>query len=252
MFTLDRASLWKRISAWLLDFILRLILAAGVAFVFGWLVKYDSYLERYEEKFNQYQAEYDTDFSYTEEEYNALDPEEKAKYEAAYIAFSDDEEVIYNWNMMINLALIMVSLGVLVAIMVTDFVVPLIIKNGQTIGKLCFNICLVRSDCVKVNNLMLFTRALLGKYAIESVVPLYVAILLLFNNGGIIWVAIVGILFIAQTILLFATRDHTVIHDLLAGTVVVDKSSQMIYQSTEELVKAKEEQALEEGKAYKY
>lgn len=252
MFILDRASLWKRISAWLLDFIIRLILATGVAFLVAWLVKYDSYLEKYEVKFNEYQETYDTDFSYNEEEYYALDDIEREKYDAAYKAFSQDEEVLYCWNMMINLALIMVSTGVLMAIIITDFVIPLFLKNGQTLGKLCFNICLIKADCVKVNNLMLFTRALLGKFAIESVVPLYVLILLLFNNGGIIWTAIVGILFIVQTLLLFATRNHTVIHDLLAGTVVVDKSSQMIYQSTEELIKAKEEAAMNETYKEKY
>jgi len=43
-------------------------------------------------------------------------------------------------------------------------------------------------------------------------------------------------LVIAQVILLFAHRNNAQIHDLLAGTVVVDISSQKIFTSTQELI----------------
>lgn len=252
MFTLDRASMWKRISAWLLDAIIIAILATGFAFLISWITNYDSYWEKYEEKYDEYQTTYETDFGYTKEEYDALDEAEQEKYNKAYEAFSTDEEVLYNWNMMINLTLIMVSVGLLLAILISEFIVPLFIKNGQTVGKLCFSICLVRSDCVKISNLMLFTRAILGKFAIESIIPIYVVILMFFGNGGRLWLIIAALILVVQFVLLFFTRNHTPIHDLLSGTVVVDKSSQKIYYSTEELVKAKEEYAKEEASKANY
>lgn len=247
MFTLDRANMWKRISAWLLDKILVVILATGFAFLISWITKYDTYWDNYNAKYDAYEAEYDTNFGYTKEQYDALDEKEKAKYDNAYQAFSTDDEVLYNWNMMINLALIIVSSSLLLSIMVTEFVVPLFIKNGQTVGKLCFNICLVKNNCVKVNNLMLFTRALLGKFAVESIIPVYVLILMYFGNGTRIWLIVMILLFVVNFVLVFFTKNHTPIHDLLAGTIVVDKSSQMIYQTEDELIKAKEENAKKEA-----
>lgn len=247
MFNLDRANMWKRLSAWLLDAIILLILATGFAFLASWLTKYDSYWENYQAKFEEYETAYDTDFDYTKEQYDNLSEEDKKKYDDAYEAFSHDDVVLYNWNMMINLALIIVSSSVLLAVLITNFVVPLFIKNGQTVGKLCFNICLVKKNAVRVNNLMVFTRALLGKFAIELMLPIYVVILLFFGNGSMLWVIVFALIFTVNFVLLFFTRNHSPIHDLLAGTVVVDKSSQMIYQSEDELVKAKEENAKKEA-----
>ena len=68
MFTLDRASMWKRISAWLLDAIIIAILATGFAFLISWITNYDSYWEKYEEKYDEYQTTYETDFGYTKED----------------------------------------------------------------------------------------------------------------------------------------------------------------------------------------
>ena len=47
---------------------------------------------------------------------------------------------------------------------------------------------------------------------------------------------IVLILSVAQFVLFLATRKHSLIHDLLADTVAVDMASQMIFNSTDELV----------------
>ncbi len=261
MFTLDRANMWKRISAWLLDKILLVIIATGFAFLISWITKYDSYSDNYYAKYEEYQETYGLDFSDIEvqtymakykssDECTAEEVADKEKCHTAveaYKAFSNDEDVLYNWNMRVNLTLIMVTTSTLLAIMLCEFFVPLFLKNGQTVGKLCFNICLVKNNCVRVNNLMIFTRALLGKFAIESIIPIYAVVLMLFFNGGRIWIIITGLILVINFVLVFFTRNHTPIHDLLAGTIVVDKSSQMIYQNDEELIRAKEEEAKKEA-----
>lgn len=248
MFTLDRANLWKRISAGLLDFIVMLILTTGFAFLISWITKYDSYSETYEEKYEYYEEKYDTNFSLTREEYEALieGSEEKTKYDAAYKEFSEDKEVLYAWNMMINLFLIMITLSVLLSVMIVNFVIPLFLKNGQTLGKLCFNLCLVKENCVRINNIMLFVRALLGKFVIELMIPIYLAVMILFNQGGLTNLMVIVFIALANIVIILATKNHSAIHDLLAGTVVVDKESQKIYDSEDELIEAKKEMAKRE------
>ena len=48
--------------------------------------------------------------------------------------------------------------------------------------------------------------------------------------------AVLALLGIGQLICLCATRSNAALHDLMAGTVVVDIASQRIFASTEELV----------------
>ena len=59
---------------------------------------------------------------------------------------------------------------------------------------------------------------------------------LFFGNLNIVVLGIVLILSVAQFVLFFATRKHSLIHDLLADTVAVDMASQMIFNTTDELV----------------
>ena len=60
--------------------------------------------------------------------------------------------------------------------------------------------------------------------------------LIYFNLIGIISVAILAILLIAQIICLIATRTNSLLHDVLAGTVAVDMASQRIFESREALI----------------
>lgn len=147
----------------------------------------------------------------------------------AYSLVNAQREYVY------TLQFVIISVSILLAYLILEFVLPIILKNGQTVGKKVFSIGLVRPNCVKVNALMLFARTLIGKYAIETMFPILLVFLLLY--GGIGWVAI--ILFVAITllnvILFFATKNKTPIHDVIAGTVATDLKLQMIYQSEEEL-----------------
>ena len=81
----------------------------------------------------------------------------------------------------------MVTIGVAISIMITDFVIPLFFKNGQTVGKKVFGLCLVKKNSVRIKNVQLFVRTLLGKFAIELMVPLYIIIMFYFGLMGL-WV----------------------------------------------------------------
>jgi hypothetical protein len=51
-------------------------------------------------------------------------------------------------------------------------------------------------------------------------------------------VIVIGMIF-AQFVMLIITKDRTVLHDKLAQTVTVDMSSQMIFDTTDDLVEYK-------------
>lgn len=142
-------------------------------------------------------------------------------------------------QLILTMLFMMVSVGVLLSYIVLEFILPIILKNGQTVGKKVFSVCLVQPNCVKISNLSLFARTFIGKFAIETMFPILLVFLFLFGRLG--WLAIV--LFLAITLLnvivFFVSKNRTPIHDVIAGTVTVDKSLQMIYNSEQEIVDKK-------------
>ena len=116
------------------------------------------------------------------------------------------------------------------------FILPLIFKNGQTLGKKVFSLCLVRVDGVQLSGYQHFIRAILGKFAVETMIPVYVAIMMLTGQpAGLLLLAVIAML-IAQCVIMIVNKNNSLIHDLMAGTVVVDYTSQKIFKSTDDLI----------------
>ena len=248
MYKIQKASLWKRFSAALLDFIVIMIIATGIMTIISYVVDYDSKYEEMESYYAEYEEKYGIDFEISQEDFEKLTKEEKDKYKEVSEIFSKDERVIKSINLVINLILIMTSIGILIAVIISEFIIPIILKNGQTIGKKCFAICVVKNNSVRINNISLFVRTLIGKYTIEIMIPVYVLILLLFGNANIIFLFLgIGIL-VFNLILIIFTQDNLTIHDIFAYTVVVDKSVQMIFENEEELVQFKKDLHAQEVK----
>lgn len=233
---LQKASLWKRASAWIFDFILLGILIVGVAFVLSAVLGYNGYNETLDAAYAQYEAQYDVEFEISQEQYLAMTEQQRHNYDTAYNALVSDQEAMYAYNMVLNLTMLITTLSILIAYLALEFALPLFLGNGQTLGKKIFGLCLMRTDGVQINNLQLFVRTVLGKFTIETMIPVYILIMIFFNMIGIVGTGILAALVLVQLILLAVTATNAQIHDLLAGTVVVDYSSQMIFRTTEDLI----------------
>lgn len=232
----QKASLWKRASAWIFDFILLGILIVGVALVLSAVLSYNGYNETLDAAYAQYEAQYDVEFEISQEQYLAMTEQQRHNYDTAYNALVSDQEAMYAYNMVLNLTMLITTLSILIAYLALEFALPLFLGNGQTLGKKIFGLCLMRTDGVQINNLQLFVRTVLGKFTIETMIPVYILIMIFFNMIGIVGTGILAALVLVQLILLAVTATNAQIHDLLAGTVVVDYSSQMIFRTTEDLI----------------
>ena len=233
---LQKASLWKRASAWIFDFILLGILIVGVAFVLSAVLGYNGYNETLDAAYAQYEAQYDVEFEISQEQYLAMTEQQRHNYDTAYNTLVSDQEAMYAYNMVLNLTMLITTLSILIAYLALEFALPLFLGNGQTLGKKIFGLCLMRTDGVQINSLQLFVRTVLGKFTIETMIPVYILIMIFFNMIGIVGTGILATLVLVQLILLAVTATNAQIHDLLAGTVVVDYSSQMIFRTTEDLI----------------
>ena len=244
---LQKANITKRVAAALLDFILLTIIVTGAATALTAAFGYDTYVNTADARQKYFEEQYGVRFEITEEEYLAFSEEKQQLYNDAYKAFRQDKEFLYAYNMMLNLVTITISLSLLLGVAIVEFIIPLILKNGQTVGKKVFGIGLVRVDGVQLTTLQLFTRTILGKFTVELMIPAYIIIMLYFSIADIISLAILIIILIVQVVCPIVTRTNSAFHDLLSGTVAIDIASQQIFRSKEELLeytkKAHAEQA---------
>lgn len=252
IYDLQRASMLKRVSAWLLDAILLCIAATLMAFLLSSALNYDSYNERLEARYAHFEAEYGVTRDLTQAQVDAMTPEERANLEAASKAIAEDEEALYAWNMMLQLMILITSFSILLGYIVLDFTVPMVLGNGQTIGKKIFGIGVMRQDGVKVNGVCMFIRTVLGKYAIETMIPVMMLLMLFFGTIGTLGWIIVGAIGIIQIALLATTKERCMIHDKLANTVTVDIASQMIFNTPEALTAYKQKVAAEKAASQPY
>ncbi|MDD7495727.1 MAG: RDD family protein [Eubacteriales bacterium] len=248
MFDLQKASMLKRASAWLLDVILLSVLATGFALLLSAAFGYDNYNDNLQRYYTEYEQLYGIDFNISDEEYLALGEEDRLRYADAYAKLNDDADVSRAFSIIIQLSLAIMSLSVLLAYMALEFAIPVLwLKNGQTIGKKIFGLAVMRTDSVRVKPITMLIRTLLGKYTIETMAPLLIIFLILFGSLGTVGLIMLAALALLQIVLIAATNNNAAIHDILAQTVVVDMESQMIFDSALEREARRREYAEADG-----
>ena len=271
MYELQKASLLKRASAYLLDIILVAVLAVGFGYLFSSILGYDTYYSAWLKAQDDYQTNFGIVIDITPDDFEALTAEQKAayekelgitlpdtkeEYEKRYIdadrAMGQDKELIEVYSMLLNLSLITATFGVLLAFLVLEFGVPMLLKNGQTVGKKVFAIGVMQITGIRVSPLSLFVRAILGKYSICTMIPLLCGILFFFGAGGGFPVILVFGIVLLQLGLVIVTREHKTIHDLIGSTVVVDMQTQMIFKDKEALLAHQKKVAAEKAENSRY
>ena len=245
--SLQRAGMWKRISAFLFDAILLGILAVLFAFLLSSALGYDRYVDTLNRCYEAYGEQYGVDFQTSLSQYDSMTDEEKQQLEEAYRAVGQDEEAAYAYQMTIRLTILMVSLGILLACLIWEVLIPALLKDGQTLGKKIFSLGVMRSDGVRLGGVQLFVRSILGKYPVEIMIPVLVAMMLYFGSTGLPGTLLILGLALVNGCLFLFTYAHTPIHDLLAGTVVVDLPSQRIFPTREDMIAFKERMAAEKA-----
>lgn len=265
MYDFQKANMWKRISAALCDFILLAIVVVGFALLLSYLLGINGYLDRFDElqisfkeqhgiytqeRYNELSEEERAD-AVVEKDYSLLTDEERSRYDEADKAFSQDSEANFVYGMIMNNVLIMLIFSILLGYVLLEFVVPLIFKNGQTLGKKIFGVAIMREDGVKLSPMLLFVRTVLGKYTVETMIPVLIIIMIFFGVMGIIGTIVIIAMLIAQIVLIMATRSRTALHDKLAHTVAVDYASQMIFDSPEAMIAYKQRIHAEQVEAEK-
>lgn len=237
----------KRISAFLFDLIIWFTLVVGLAWAIFAIAGYDKYAAGYdavrEKCITEYEEKHGIELDIPADEQEKLTAEQKEKYNTAMKeadeAFGKDPEAIYHYTMMVSILMLSISLSVLFSYLILEFAIPLFLGNGQTFGKKIFGVAVMYVTGVKLNTVGLFVRTILGKYAVETMIPVMIVILVLIGQMGILGTAVLVLLLLFELGLLIFNKNRTPIHDALAQTVTVDMASQMIFDSEAAMIEYK-------------
>ena len=249
---IQKASIAKRISAGLLDVIAVSIIATLCAWLISLAADYDGWNKKLEDAYSRYESQYGVTFRITEEEYNNKSSSDKENYDNAYKALVEDSEAMKAYSMVTNLMILTVSLGLFIAVLIWEFIVPLFLKDGRTVGSLIFGIAVMRSNGVRISHISLFIRAILGKYAIETMISVYIIMMIFMNTIGIVGPLVICGILLMQLILIISTKNNQLIHCILSDTVVVDYGSQRIFDSQEDLLEHKKREARDRAERNPY
>lgn len=272
IYDVQKASVTKRFAAFLLDIILIACLAVGFMALIAVICDYDGHFETYTTIVNdtqaqiieEYKASHGVDLGISKEDYDKLTEEEQNNFntlatqagEELNKRLMENETYVKESMLVLSFTLMITTIGIFLSVFVLEFIFPLFFKNGQTIGKKVFSIAVMHTNGVRVRPFSMFVRSILGMYVFEIMVPVLVGIMMFFNILNIIiGICILVAIVILQIAVYIATRNtsKSFLHDLMARTVVVDLSSQMIFDSEEErmeFVKA-EQRELAERDAYR-
>ena len=249
MLDLQKATFSNRISAFLFDLIIFLVVVVGMSCIVNPLVGYDAKVAELEAIYDEYSERYGIDLELTQEEYDKMTQEEKdahnAKVEEANKALNEDEEALELYYRIMVLFLFNITVSSLVSYLVLEFAIPLLLGNGQTLGKKIFGIGLMRADGVKITPMQLFVRSILGKYTLETMIPVFVAGMVVTQILGIVGVVVLLGIVVLEAVVYFKSGTNSLIHDLVAVSVCVDIKSQQIFNTEEELIEYKEKMARE-------
>ena len=237
-FSIQKASFWKRISAFMFDGMMLVVLSLAIMIGLHAILKVDAKIDRLEAYRVEYATEIGLDLNISNEDYDALTEEERKAYDDLYVEFnkqlSQNEEVMNLNAEILTLISLTITISLLLGTAIWYFVIPLFFKNGVTLGKKIFGLAVCRTNGVKLTNPILFARSLIGFYAIETMFPLTLIFMTFFGSLGIVGLITPVLFLLLQIGVIAYTKTNSSIHDLLTDTVVVDLASQQIFETQEE------------------
>lgn len=244
---LQKASMWKRASAFLLDAILLIVLATGLFSLISMVTGYDRYQQTIDAAYERIAAEYGVTAEMAYKTADTLTAAETEAIMAANAAIAADQEAVHAYQMVASLSTLIITFGLLGAFLALEFAVPMFLGNGQTVGKKVFGLGVMHLECVRLRPVALFIRTVLGKFAVGAMPLAMSGLFVISGMGSPIFLLIALALLAAQVIILIVSRENAALHDKMAVTVVVDLGSQMIFDTHEQVLEYKKKLAAEKA-----
>ena len=225
----------NRVAAFILDFVLLLILFTGILYFISLFADFDNHYAILQEEYKKVGY---LIFNPEVNDYVFITPD-SPNYDSVIDLINENELLLKELSFVNRFSVNAPLISVTISMFILEFIIPLFLKNGQTIGMKFFKIALISNNNLAVTSTQLFARCLIGKIAILGVVPV-LAILYIFLNagGGLFGSIILLIIVIIQLIMIIKNKNHEGIQDKIAQVYPVNFTETVIYKTQKELEEA--------------
>lgn len=225
---INPASVLNRIMSGLLDFILTVVLATGFFSLISRVLNYDDISNQLMGKYVEYGVYIEDDnggYQYNGHTYSIV--VDTTTYNEVKERFNNDAVAVNLEYKSETCAFASISTGCLLSLIVIDFVLPLLFKNGRTIGGIMMKVGLISKKGIKISNVQLFARCIIGRYIIETIIPI-----ILWALYGVVGVFVfcIGLVFIITL-----SPNHQLPHNIVSNILTCDQNLQYYAISKEDL-----------------
>ena len=253
-----RPPMVKRFAALVIDVILVIVLATGIAFLVSKIYDYDKYYNAVYQTQIDYGVYVPSDegtISYNGQTYIICTEDKSITSEEAnnrIKAMTSDRTFKDNYFKMNLGPIVITSSALLISLLIYEYIVPIFLKHGRSLGKYLFGIGYVNEDDLDISMKNLTIKFLFGKLVVNVVIP-YTGVLLIIYQTGLVIIGCVFVLGvpIINLLMLFLSKDQRLLSDYIGKMKPVDNNCQVYFKTIEELNAAKCKDAVKEEKAKK-
>ncbi len=253
-----RPPMVKRFAAMVIDAILVIVLATGIAFLVSKIYNYDKYYNAvYQAQidYGVYIPSDDGNITYNGKTYIICTEDKSLTQDEANArikALTSDQTFKDNYYKMNLGPIIITSSALLVSLLIYEYIMPIFFKHGRSLGKYLFGIGYVNEDDLDISMKNLTVKFLFGKIIVNTVIP-YTGVLLIIYQTGLVVIGCVFVLGvpIINILMLFLSKDQRLLSDYIGKMKPVDNNCQVYYKNIEDLNAAKCKDAVKEDKAKK-
>ena len=225
----------NRAAAFILDAILLLVLFTGILYFISLIADFDTHYAILQEEYKKvcYLV-----FNPEINDYQAISPTDP-NFDYVVELINDNEVLLKELSFVNTFSVNAPLIGLAISLFILEFIVPLILKNGQTVGMKFFKIALISNNNLAITTTQLFARCIIGKIAVLGIIPM-LAILYIFLNagGGLFGTIILLVVVIIQIVMLIKNKNHEGIADKIANVHPVNFTETVIYKTQKELDEA--------------
>lgn len=230
------ASMKNRGAAYFVDLILFVIIFTGVLYLASFLVGYQDNLNLLEEQYIKYGV-----YVGNNSGYELCDTTLETCQESLKNFYADDAAIdIYLKTTESMFLMFVVSAAI--SSLIYEFLIPIFMGNGETIGMKIMKICYVNEENYRVSHIQIFTRFLFGKFLVNLLIPIMGLFYFYISNGSLLALAVVIAIPLINLIMTFKTKNRSGIANTIGKMVVVSKEETFIFESKEAYIAAKCEQ----------
>lgn len=248
IYTPKKATWFKRILAFGLDIILFAVLLSGAMLLVSYISGYQSDLKMLDTKYIEYGIKVKNDVGAYE---FCADVNGSTACKEAWEAFNKDTLACQYYDNVALKTLAILFGGIFITELILDYIIPMCLKNGRTIGMFCLGLAYIDVKDIKITHLQVFVHFLFGKYILVSVIPIFFFFLHFYNILPTYGLLICVIIVLANLIMKFATPRRVGFADSIARMYMIDNEAQVYCNTIEELSALKAKEAEEKAKQKK-